>query len=101
LGGKTDNLIDIADPFARRLVGQYLARRKEDVANLLVAVESADFDTVRITGHNLSGSGAAYGLERISSIGSDLECAADGADASRIMQLIADLDAFLRDLRLG
>ena len=101
MGGKTENLIDIADPFARRLVGQYLARRKDDVANLLVAVDNADFDTVRITGHNLSGSGAAYGLERISSIGSDLESAAGAADASRIMQLIADLNAFLRDLKVG
>ncbi|MGI9272941.1 MAG: Hpt domain-containing protein [Woeseiaceae bacterium] len=97
---KTGKPIDIVDPFARRLVGKYLARRLIDVDNLLQAVRDSDFETVRITGHNLYGSGAAYGLHDISSIGANLENAAEDADAQQIERLIDDLKLFLDDLRV-
>ncbi len=96
----TDNPIDIEDPFARRLVDKYLQRRREDIDMLMLAAQSADFETVRITGHNLYGSGAAYGLEEISTIGAHLESAAEAADVSTITRLIGELRQFLINLRV-
>lgn len=97
---KTGKPIEIVDPFARRLVGKYLARRMVDVDKLLLAVRHADFETVRVTGHNLYGSGAAYGLQDISSIGASLEDAAETADVTEIERLIEELKLFLGDLRV-
>lgn len=96
----TDNPIEIEDPFARRLVDKYLQRRRDDIGMLMIAAQSADFETVRVTGHNLYGSGAAYGLADISSIGAKLESAAKAADAPKIERLINDLRDFLSNLKV-
>lgn len=90
--GKT---IEITDPFARRLVGKYLENRNEDIARLTNALGSSDFETIRITGHNLFGSGAAYGFDEISTIGASIESAATDRDVPQIERLIGDLRELL------
>lgn len=96
----TGKPIEVADPFARRLVGKYLDRRCDDIGKLTRALADADFETIRITGHNLYGSGAAYGLDDISSIGASIENAADSKDVPSIERSIDELKAFLRALKV-
>lgn len=88
--------IEIADPFARKLVGRYLENREGDIGKLQGALKREDFDTIRVTGHNLYGSGSAYGLDEVSRIGADLEQAADRQDGTGITRLIGELASFLR-----
>ena len=92
---KRDKPIDIADPFARKLVGKYLENRKDDITKLSRALLSGDFETIRVTGHNLYGSGAAYGLDDISWIGAGIESAAESADTEQLDRLIGELRDFL------
>ena len=92
--------IEVADPFARKLMGQYLDNRKHDIDRLAAALAASDFETIRVTGHNLYGSGAAYGLDDISFIGAGIEEAADSADAKRIETLIGELRDFLKRLKV-
>ncbi len=96
-----ENRIDVVDPFARKLVGKYLDNRKEDIGRLTRAVTEADFETIRVTGHNLYGSGAAYGFEAISGIGASIERAATSQDIPAIRQLIAELQGLLAKLGVG
>jgi len=98
--GNEKKPIEIADPFARQLVGQYLKNRKGDVDKLSVALSRADFETIRTTGHNLYGSGAAYGIDDISFIGASIENAADSSDAERVEQLIGELTDLLKRLKV-
>ncbi|MGB5334558.1 MAG: Hpt domain-containing protein, partial [Woeseiaceae bacterium] len=93
-------LVEITDPFARRLIGKYLDNRKDDIGKLTTALSSGDFETIRVTGHNLYGSGAAYGLDDISWIGARIEEAADSKDISGIKQSIGDLESFLQRLKV-
>ena len=95
-----DKALDIADPFARKLVHKYLENRKGDVTKLTEALASADFETMRITGHNLYGSGAAYGLDDISSIGAGIESAAQSGDREALERLIGELRDFLVRMRV-
>lgn len=81
-------------------MARYLERRVADIVKLQGALDSSDFETIRITGHNLFGSGAAYGLTEISSLGQSIEEAAENADADRIRALIDDFERFLKDLEL-
>lgn len=90
-----DHRIEIADPFARRLLNRYLERRKADLAVLRTALSNNNYASIELTGHNLSGSGAAYGLERVSQLGADLENAAQSADPDRIRQLVDQLEDFI------
>lgn len=93
---ESDNSIEIADPFARRLMAQYLERREADLVDLRRALTNGEFDAIALSGHNMYGSGAAYGLEQVSALGADLEAAAKAREADRIGQLIDDLERFIR-----
>lgn len=97
----TDKLIDIKDPFARRLILQYVDRRKADTDYLRSALVNGYFDSIQVTGHNLSGSGSAYGLGRVSELGAGLEKAAKARNTAEISRLIDELDNFVNGLRLS
>ncbi len=97
---ESDQPIEIADPFARRLMSQYLKRRAADIATLREAVASGDFEAVARSGHNLYGSGGAYGLDEISRLGADLEQAGKACAAERARQIIDDLENFIRRVTL-
>ena len=92
--------IEIKDPFARRLIGKYLDNRRDDIGKLTKALSDSDFETIRVTGHNLYGSGAAYGLDDISWIGASIEKAADSEDIAEIKRSIGELESFLRALKV-
>jgi len=87
--------VEIADPFARKLVGRYLQNRTSDIQKLGDALEDEDFETIRTTGHNLFGSGSAYGLDEVSRIGEALENAAKHRDGPATRGFIAELADFL------
>ena len=94
----TENRVDpsdIADPFARKLVGRYLENRRADVDRLTAALDRDDFAAIQTTGHNLLGSGAAYGLDEISRIGAEMEKAAHAHDRTNIVELLAQLAEFI------
>ena len=98
MGNVTDKKADpsdVADPFARKLVGRYLDNRRKDVDKLAAALERDEFPVIETTGHNLYGSGGAYGLDEISRIGAAMEQAAASLDRARIAQLIAELADFV------
>ncbi len=95
-----DNTVVVEDPFARRLMVRYLTHRKDDVATLRTALAGEDFESIEKAGHNMFGSGSAYGLERISELGADLESHARNGNVPAISDLIDALDAFIRDVRI-
>ena len=86
------------DPFVKELMPGYLARRREELSTLENAVEDRNYETLRIIGHNLHGSGAAYGLPRISELGRDLEKAAHGRDDAGVRTVIDAMRAFIDTL---
>jgi HPt (histidine-containing phosphotransfer) domain-containing protein len=92
---KEDNRVVVNDPFARRLMDRYLDKRRADIPALRSALAAGDFDSIRDKGHNLFGSGSAYGLDRISEIGAALEKTAKKRDGVKIAQLIDTLDTFV------
>jgi len=92
--------IEITDPFARRLIDKYLSHRKDDIDKLKRALADSDFETIRITGHNLYGSGSAYGLDDISWLGASIENAADAQDEEQLERLFDEMTDFLKKLRV-
>lgn len=89
------------DPLTRRLVDKYLENRRQDIDKLSRAVAAADFETLRITGHNLYGSGSAYGFDEITTIGAGIEQAATSEDTGKIRDLIAQLEGVLQNLGIS
>ena len=98
---EVDTAIAVADPFARRLMVQYLDRRRRDFEMLSAAVADSDFDTIELIGHKLFGSGSAYGLHEVSRLGEELENAAQGRNPAKIAALIEELENYMQQLKLS
>jgi len=81
------------DPELAELVPGFLARKREDVAALMTAVEGLDYQALRAIGHRIKGEGTGFGFEVISEIGRELEDAAraqDAGAANRLVRALAD-----------
>jgi HPt (histidine-containing phosphotransfer) domain-containing protein len=87
---------DIAD-----LIPEYLERRYADVGAIRSAIEDGDFETVRILGHGMKGSGGGYGFDAITLIGAALEQAGIHADAVGAEASIDELADYLTRLEVS
>jgi len=54
-----------------------------------------DFEAVTILGHNMRGSGGAYGFQAITDIGAALEQAAQDADTDASRKWVGELTLYL------
>jgi CheY-like chemotaxis protein/HPt (histidine-containing phosphotransfer) domain-containing protein len=77
----------------------YLDRRQAEVLVLSRALQEGDFAAILKAGHNLKGTGMAYGFAEISDIGRALEAAAKGADAGAIKILLDQIDSYVELVR--
>lgn len=81
-----------------RLLQNYLARRRSDVALFREALERGDYAVIRRMGHNLRGSGASYDLVRISTLGAEIERAADRCAPGQLERALAELESFVESV---
>ncbi len=80
------------------LVCGYLEGKRADAGRIHEALHQHDFETIRVLGHNLKGTGAGYGFAILSDIGRKLESAAKAASAPLIESHLAELSTVLQDL---
>jgi signal transduction histidine kinase/CheY-like chemotaxis protein/HPt (histidine-containing phosphotransfer) domain-containing protein len=88
------------EPWLKPVVAGYLEKRRSDIAKLQGALDCGDFATIATLGHQMNGTGAAYGFEPITEIGTLIEAAARSSDTARIRESIDDLDRYLRDVQV-
>ena len=79
----------------RKLLSRYLDRKRDDLDQLEHAIERKDFSVLQRIGHNLAGSGAAYGLLRISVLGRQIEEAAESRSTTDAAATVAELSRFV------
>jgi hypothetical protein len=87
------------DPRIAGLFPGFLERRWRDVEVLLELCDAGSFDRIESLGHNLKGTGAAYGLDEVTTIGAALEQAAGSRDGPRVRDLTDQLAAYLGRVR--
>lgn len=83
------------DPDLEDLVPGFLSNRRNDVHKLSSALERAEFDAIRVTGHSMKGAGGGYGFDEITDIGARIERAALERDAGGIRAGIDALAEYL------
>jgi HPt (histidine-containing phosphotransfer) domain-containing protein len=84
-----------ADFDIEELLPQYFELCRRDLRRLRSACELRHFGDVRIIGHNLKGSGGAYGFPELSQIGAGIETAAKSGDEMALRAGIEQLALFL------
>ena len=80
------------------LIPDYLANRRADVRSLRSALAAEDFATVATLGHRMKGSGASFGLPRVSELGQRLEEAGHQEDEGQARKATEDLDRLIDSL---
>lgn len=85
-------------PGFEELRALYLSNRTRELVSLANAVERGDFDVLARAGHNLKGTGAAYGFAELSEIGKALEDAAKALDAPQIEVQLGKAESYLNHL---
>lgn len=82
------------------LIPGYLDNRRQDVQSMLEALNQGDYETIRVLGHSMKGSGGGYGFDAITEIGSFLEQAAKGKDAAGVRKWVGELLAYLEGIEV-
>jgi HPt (histidine-containing phosphotransfer) domain-containing protein len=62
---------------------------------MLDALDRVDFETVKFLGHQMRGSGGAYGFQAITDIGAALQQAAESADTDASRKWVGELSHYL------
>jgi CheY-like chemotaxis protein len=82
------------------LIPRYLDSRSADLNHLALALERSDYDAIRVLGHNMKGSGNAYGFAAITAIGRSLERAAQEQSSDDIRTQISALVDYLKRIEI-
>ena len=80
-------------------VPAYLENCRQNVAAIRDALDQADFPAAILLGHNLRGSGGAFGFQHITDIGAGLELAARDSDIKASRVWATELDRYLDHLK--
>ena len=83
------------DSALAELLPQYFALCQKDLEQLKDACEFRRFGEIRVLGHNLKGSGGAYGFPELSRLGAEIEAAAKAGNEADVRSGIAQFAAFL------
>jgi CheY-like chemotaxis protein len=82
------------------LAPEYLAARRDELAEMMHLLAASDFERLRTLGHNMKGSGASYGFLDLSRIGGLLEEFAKAGDREAFRANLGELGDYLAKVRL-
>jgi len=82
------------------LASGYLKSSRKKAAEIVAAIGSENFDAIRTTGHNMKGTGTAYGFPRLTELGGRIEQSAMEKDAGAVRTAVYDLIAYLDQITL-
>ncbi|MCF6147786.1 MAG: Hpt domain-containing protein [Candidatus Kuenenia sp.] len=88
------------DPDLREIVPDFLQNRHNDILTINDAVRKNDYETIRIIGHSMKGSGGGYGFDAISGIGAAIETAAKKKNQKGITEQLNILSSYLKRIKI-
>ena len=78
-----------------KLVPDYVAARRLELPVLRALLTERRFDEIGRMAHRMKGTGATYGLPKVTRLGSEIESAALAADDRQIRSLLDQLETAL------
>ena len=84
-----------ANPRFADLIPGFLQNRRQDIIDVLDALERGDFEVVENLAHGMKGAGGSYGFQAITDIGAALEQAAKTADTDMSREWVGELTRYL------
>ena len=92
---QTETILVHANPRFADLIPGFLQNRRQDIIEVLDALERGDFEAVENLAHGMKGAGGSYGFQAITDIGAALEQAAKTADTDMSRKWVGELTRYL------
>jgi signal transduction histidine kinase/DNA-binding NarL/FixJ family response regulator len=90
----------VIDSSLSDIVPIFLSNIRENPAKILQALDAGNFDLPRTLGHNMKGTGTAYGFPPVTELGAVIETAAKTGDVDTIRRKATELAAFLEQVKV-
>ncbi len=95
-----DRIIVHIDPDLEDLIPGYIENRYSDIRKIKDALAKGDYETIRILGHSMKGSGGGYGFDAITDIGRSIELSAKEHDDTAIKKHLKDLEDYIKKVQI-
>jgi HPt (histidine-containing phosphotransfer) domain-containing protein len=82
------------------LIPGYLHNRENDIKTMTDKYAQGDYESIRILGHSIKGTGGSYGFDRITAIGSEIEEAARAMNTEGMSRGIEELADYIHKVRV-
>ena len=82
------------------LLRRYIDRRHADALVIREALAESRFEIIGNLGHQWKGNALSFGFPQLAEIGKDLEVAAGARDRERVLDLVLQIEAFVKVERL-
>jgi len=96
LSTKNEKIIVHVDPDLEDIIPEFLLNLAEDLQSILEALDKNDYESVRILGHSMKGSGGGYGFDQVTEMGRDIENAAGAMDAQTVRDKVSEIKNYLQ-----
>ncbi|MFQ6026618.1 MAG: Hpt domain-containing protein [Dehalococcoidia bacterium] len=94
-----DKVIVRVEPDLREIAPEFLSNARDDLRSLRAALNSRDFETLRLLGHSMKGVGD-FGFEYLMEIGRGLERAAQTRNLPEAENLLHDMSSYLANVEV-
>src|SRR5262245_16143506 len=95
-----DKIVVHIDADLQELIPGYLENRHSDIQAMQQALAQGDYETIRLVGHSMKGSGGGYGFDTITEIGDALEQAAKDRAPETIRRWMGELLTYLQRVQV-
>ena len=92
---RMDTILVRAEPKFADRIPAYLQNCRQNGIAMLDALDRVDFETVKYLGHQMRGSGGAFGFQAITDIGAELQQAAESSDTDASRKWVGELSNYL------
>jgi HPt (histidine-containing phosphotransfer) domain-containing protein len=90
-----DTTVGSVNPKFADRIPAYLQNCRQNGIAMLDALDRVDFETVKYLGHQMRGSGGAFGFQAITDIGAELQQAAESSDTEASRKWVGELSRYL------
>jgi HPt (histidine-containing phosphotransfer) domain-containing protein len=99
-GGRKNKIIVRVDRDLEEITPGYLRMLREDVTRIKGSLERDDWETIRLIGHNMKGSGSGYGFEEVSRLGRLVEQSAQERSGEQARRVTEEISRYLENVEV-
>jgi CheY-like chemotaxis protein/HPt (histidine-containing phosphotransfer) domain-containing protein len=95
-----EKCVAYVDTDLQGLIPEYFEERQEDIKKMQDAVKVQDYETIRLLGHSIKGTGGSFGFHALTDIGAHLEAAAKAKDSEAVTRLVYELEEYIDNVQI-